>query len=628
MSKKKVIIVGSILLVAVIVALSTSYAMFRFNVTKNTNFKLALGTLELTIKDTTTEDKFILKNTVPTKDDVALGEDGYKFTLTNTGTIDSYYSIYLDDILLSDAGERLDNSYIRFNLLNESNNQSNTSSLSSYSSDNRLITNGFLKKGESVTYILRMWVKYEAGNEAQNKYFATQIRVVGTQANAVGYQEEILNGSYPVLKDNLVPVVISDTGVVTKADINKEWYSYEKKNWANSVILKDESVVYKNGEEIPEDNIESYFVWIPKYSYQLWDLGNYSGLTSILDKTQEIKIKFGTSNTSDNVSGECTTPMKDNQGIAGTSGNCKVGDYMTHPAFLAFDTLGLWVGKFETGYDGATTTTAAQVNSVNTSKIIIKPNVYSWRYITVGNAFKNSYDYQRNLDSHMMKNTEWGSVSYLQHSVYGSMTSVRINNNKAYITGYAGTEEPTLGYNGGTSIAGNRVESTSLGADGTYTINYLNQNSTVASTTNNYTGIYDMSGGAWEYVIGYTTGATTVGGSSSITSLYSNFFSDSSYAKYWDKYTSTAYTNYNNRILGDATGEMGTFGNEKDSDGSARNKSSWYKDHAYFAYSSNPWFERGNFWYGGTVSGIFAFNYYTGGVHTYNSYRIVLAPTK
>ena len=628
MSKKKVIIVGSILLVAVIVALSTSYAMFRFNVTKNTNFKLALGTLELTIKDTTTEDKFILKNTVPTKDDVALGEDGYKFTLTNAGTIDSYYSIYLDDILLSDAGERLDNSYIRFNLLNESNNQSNTSSLSSYSSDNRLITNGFLKKGESVTYILRMWVKYEAGNEAQNKYFATQIRVVGTQANAVGYQEKILNGSYPVLKDNLVPVVISDTGVVTKADINKEWYSYEKKNWANSVILKDESVVYKNGEEIPEDNIESYFVWIPKYSYQLWDLGNYSGLTSISDKTQEIKIKFGTSNTSDNVTGECTTPMKDNQGIAGTSGNCKVGDYMTHPAFLAFDTTGLWVGKFETGYDGATTTTAAQVNSVNTSKIIIKPNVYSWRYITVGNAFKNSYDYQRNLDSHMMKNTEWGSVAYLQHSVYGSMTSVRINNNKAYITGYAGTEEPTLGYNGGTSIAGNRVESTSLGADGTYTINYLNQNSTVASTTNNYTGIYDMSGGAWEYVIGYTTGATTVGGSSSITSLYSNFFSDSSYAKYWDKYTSTAYTNYNNRILGDATGEMGTFGNEKDSDGSTRNKSSWYKDHAYFAYSSNPWFERGNFWYGGTVSGIFAFNYYTGGVHTYNSYRIVLAPTK
>ena len=627
MSKKKVIIVGSILLVAVIVALSTSYAMFRFNVTKNTNFKLALGTLELTIKDTTTEDKFILKNTVPTKDDVALGEDGYKFTLTNTGTIDSYYSIYLDDILLSDAGKRLDNSYIRFNLLNESNNQSNTSSLSSYSSDNRLITNGFLKKGESVTYILRMWVKYEAGNEAQNKYFATQIRVVGTQANAVGYQEEILNGSYPVLKDNLVPVVISDTGVVTKADINKEWYSYEKKNWANSVILKDESVVYKNGEEISEDNIESYFVWIPKYSYQLWDLGNYSGLTSISDKTQEIKIKFGTSNTSDNVTGECTTPMKDNQGIAGTSGNCKVGDYMTHPAFLAFDTTGLWVGKFEIGYDGATSTAAAQVNSVDTSKIIIKPNVYSWRNITVGNMFKNSYDYQRNLDSHMMKNTEWGSVAYLQHSKYGSQASVRINNNKAFITGYAGTEEPTLGCSG-LSISGNRMESTTLGVDGTYSVNYLNNKSIVASTTNNYSGIYDMSGGAWEYVMGYTTRATTVGGSSGITSLYSNFFTDSIYSKYWDRYTSTSYTNYNNRILGDAIGEMGPFGSEKDPDNGTRYRSSWYKDYANFYNSSNIWFAHGGHWNSGTAAGVFAFSCDSGNTDANISYRVVLAPTK
>ena len=471
-----------------------------------------------------------------------------------------------------------------------------------------------------------MWVKYEAGNEAQNKYFATQIRVVGTQANAVGYQEEILNGSYPVLKDNLVPVVISDTGVVTKADINKEWYSYEKKNWANSVILKDESVVYKNGEEIPEDNIESYFVWIPKYSYQLWDLGNYSGLTSISDKTQEIKIKFGTSNTSDNVTGECTTPMKDNQGIAGTSGNCKVGDYMTHPAFLAFDTTGLWVGKFETGYDGATSTAAAQVNSVDTSKIIIKPNVYSWRNITVGNMFKNSYDYKRDLDSHMMKNTEWGAVTYLQHSKYGSGASVRVNNNSSYITGYAATVEPTLGYNNGTSIDGNRIEYTSLSQDGTYTINYLNPNSTVASTTSNYSGIYDMSGGTWDYVMGYTTGATTLGGSSTITSLYPNFFSDSAYSKYWDKYTSTVNTNYNNRILGDATGEMGPFGSKLDLDNYSRNKSSWYKDYAEFILNSLSWFVRGATWDGGVSSGNFAFGYYTGDERSDFSYRIVLAP--
>ena len=442
------------------------------------------------------------------------------------------------------------------------------------------------------------------------------------------YQEEILNESYPVLKNNLIPVIISNTGVVTKADISKEWYSYEKKNWANSVILKDESIQYQNGETIPESNIESYFVWIPKYSYQLFDLGNYSSLTSISDKTQEIKIKFGTHNTSDSVTGECTTPFENNKGIAGSSGNCKVGDYMTHPAFLAFGTTGLWVGKFETGYDGATSTASAQVNIVDTSKIIIKPNVYSWRNITVGNMFKNSYDYQRNLDSHMMKNTEWGSIAYLQHSKYGSMTSVRINNNSANITGYAATVEPTLGYAGGTSTAGNRIESTALGVDATYSVNYLNSKSIVASTTNNYSGIYDMSGGAWEYVMGYTTGATIVGGTSGITSLYPNFFSNSAYSKYWDRYTSTVNTNYNNRILGDATGEMGPFGSEKDSDNNTRYKSSWYKDHAWFANSSGNLLLRGGGWHDGTSTGVFAFNGNSGGTNTNISFRIVLAPTK
>ena len=467
---------------------------------------------------------------------------------------------------------------------------------------------------------LRMWidssvdfspVKDESGNDVypyNNKTFTLTVNVYANGKVVTvddTYKEAILNGTDPILKDNLIPVVISDTGIVTKADTNSEWYSYEKKNWANSVILKDESIVYKNGETIPESNIESYFVWIPRYKYKIFNTGSYTGLTSIGDSTQTIEVVFENKNT--NVSNGTT-----------------VGSYLTHPAFTSLDVNGIWVGKFETGYDGATTTAEAQVNSVDTSKIIIKPNVYSWRNITVGNAFKNSYDYQRNLDSHMMKNTEWGAVAYLQHSVYGSQASVRINNNSAYITGYAAIEEPTLG-NSGTSIEGNRIESTALGVDATYSVNYLNSKSVVASTTGNKSGIYDMSGGAWEYVMGYTTGATTVGGSSGITSLYPNFFSDSAYSKYLDKYTSTGNTNYNNRILGDATGEMGPFGSEKDPDGNTRNKSSWYKDFGYFAYPSVPWFERGGFWSSGVVAGAFAFSNDTGATKTYLSFRVVLA---
>ncbi len=101
---------------------------------------------------------------------------------------------------------------------------------------------------------------------------------------------------------------------------------------------------YENNEIIPEEKIESYFVWIPKYRYQLWDLGNYDSLTAIDEsKVHEIPIIFGDYNTSDEKESECTTPME-----SGKTENCQIGDYMTHPAFLSIPSRGFWVGKFET----------------------------------------------------------------------------------------------------------------------------------------------------------------------------------------------------------------------------------------------------------------------------------------
>lgn len=630
MSKKKVIIVGSILLVAVIVALSTSYAMFRFNVTKNTNFKLALGTLELTIKDTTTEDKFILKNTVPTKDDVALGEDGYKFTLTNTGTIDSYYSIYLDDILLSDAGDRLDNSYIRFNLLNESNNQSNTSSLSSYSSDNRLITNGFLKKGESVTYILRMWVKYEAGNEAQNKYFATQIRVVGTQANAVGYQEGILNGAYPVLADNLVPVVISDTGVVTKADTSKEWYSYANKNWANAVILKDESPVYKNGEVIPESDIKQYYVWIPRYRYQLWNVD--SNRNEGAEKA--INIVFESKNTE-------------------VSNGTKNGEWLTHPAFTSFDTNGIWVGKFETSYDEETFTNSSKFltsnpntgAATNASSIIIKPNVRSLTNKVVSAFYTLGRGVNESLNSHMMKNMEWGATAYLTYSLYGKCTvdgceEVYINNIN---TGYRGATAKFSGqweHSGSitgcsASSATAEVSSNQSSCASGYAYNGSNNK---ASTTGNISGIYDMSGGAWEYVMGVIQDASGKP-MSGRNNLYNSGFNGTYGYPTSDRQTATSKTNGiafptdtryydlyipNSTTLGDASKEVAI----SKTNNSSGDRGLWFSDYACFPTATSPWTSRGGSFGDGLGAGVFYFYPVDGYAHGSFGFRVVLAPTK
>ena len=451
------------------------------------------------------------------------------------------------------------------------------------------------------------------------------------------YSESILNGADPILEEPLIAVTIEEDGTVKKANVKSEWYSYEKKNWANAIILKDESTAnsYTIGDTIPEETIESYFVWIPRYRYQLWDLGNYDSLTTIdTSKVHEIPIIFGNYTTLDEREGECTTPM-----LSGASGNCTVGDYMTHPAFLSIPSSGFWTGKFETGYGGATTISEAEQNTNDSSKIIVKPNVYSWRGIQAANAFYSSYNYQRNLDSHMMKNTEWGAVAYLQHSIYGSATSVRINNNSDYITGYQGNVEPTCGYTGTNEECNKYCNDNSC--------NIVYPNSILASTTRNISGIYDMSGGTWEYVMGVvvdqngqpmsgrnsiynsgfngTLGCPTCNNDTSSLTNISNGYNWPEF-KYYDTYAyATVDEQYQRRILGDATSEMGAFV-ETIYLTQTRQISSWYTNHSYFTHSSQPWFIRGTSFDDGTNAGVFAFGNNSGRVAYTIGFRIVLTP--
>ncbi len=403
------------------------------------------------------------------------------------------------------------------------------------------------------------------------------------------YKEKILNGADPVLKEKLIPVEISNNGEVRYADISKEWYKYENKRWANAVIL-NEGVSYQEGDIITESDIESYFVWIPRYKYQIFDEGNYT--TYIESKptesiAKEIQIEFETNE------------------VEASIGSTK-GEWLTHPAFTNFDVNGIWVGKFETGYKGATSFSSAQVNTADSSKVIIKPNVYSWRNSTVSNIFKTAYNYNRELDSHMMKNTEWGALAYLSHSKYGINTEVRINNNSNFLTGYAATDETNQSSFPGVS-----------GTTSDITLPYNTETGYKASTTGNITGIYDMSGGAWEYVAGYRLSLNDKSGFTSTELI--------TYSKYLDLYQANSETtSYNNRILGDATGEMGPFYFYADKDGSNRRHNNWYGDYSDFINYTSPWILRGCYFYDGVIAGQFNFNRDSGDSRINHSFRLVL----
>ncbi len=280
-------------------------------------------------------------------------------------------------------------------------------------------------------------------------------------------------------------------------------------------------------------------MWIPKYRYKLFNTAGASGTSP-----REIEIEFGEEN------------------VNGTTD----GSWLTHPAFTSLGVNGLWVGKFEaTG---------------STSALTVKPNVTSLRNINISTMYNTAYNFNRGLDSHMMKNTEWGAMAYLTNSKYGRGNSeVWINNSSTYTTGCAGSSVSAGEYNGCQN-----AWNTSTGYH--------------ASTTDNISGIYDTSGGAWEYVMGnYNNTASSSG--LNVSSIP---------ARYKDIYTGT--NAYANKILGNATGEV----------------QEWNGDYAGFVYSSYPWFLRGGSYNGTTGAGVFGFYGNYGSASSYNSFRIVLSP--
>ena len=253
----------------------------------------------------------------------------------------------------------------------------------------------------------------------------------------------------------------------------------------------------------------------------------------------------------------------------------------------------------------------SSTNVIDSSKVIIKPNVYSWRNIQIANAFYTSYNYKRELDSHMMKNMEWGAVAYLSHSKFGNEdNSIRLNNNSNFLTGFAAVTEPTCG----------RTESQTEncktnGTTSDVTVPWNSTGGKIASTTSNITGIYDMAGGAYEYVMGVTQSSSTnhnpASGrnetyNSGFNGLYSIVNNDGEKtdglpwpsSKYYDVYdflVEAKQSTIDKGYLGDATTELGPFygiiinniTNKK------RWISSWHFDDANFIHSNNPWFHRG-----------------------------------
>ena len=341
----------------------------------------------------------------------------------------------------------------------------------------------------------------------------------------------------PVIKDNMKLVKWDGTDFVP--DNTNSSYDYDNQQWANAVVTID--------------GIESYFVWIPRYEYKI----NYT-TPGTPRNGGTIEIKF----------------------IPTSQTTADLG-YTIHPAFTTNvdnggwgeEIPGIWVGKYETSLvkksDGSNINTSNNstgnfiVDSTNNTDkaIAVQPGMSSWRYCTIGNMYTSAKAYSTSLNSHMLKNSEWGAVAYLTQSKYGrNGTKVTVNDNNSYITADEG-------------ISTNPEQ----------------------SSTGNETGIYDLSGGAYEYVASYLANADYSNANTTFTTNTS------------DKY-STVYPQATG-ITGDATSET----------------EGWNNELVNFIRSTSPFFIRGGDCYGTLISGIFSFGSYNGASVANDTFRMCLA---
>ncbi len=450
-----------------------------------------------------------------------------------------------------------------------------------YKIEVKATTEGVQKTGETTTVVNVIPVTFTT---AQGK-----IDVIWVNKNNEKIDKPLVPDTLP---SGMKKVYWKEDGTEVKEGesgfVESNWYDYvagDNKNdtktskWANAINTIE--------------GVDSYFVWIPRYAYRITYLTTDGQVAGYCDGkgTREITAD------GENVKEELKAGTETTEEYDGLK-------YIVHPAFVDESELtvpyknggwdsdleGIWVGKYESARSTADENSAGS----GTTAIQIAPTVKSWVSIDIGSCYTNALNYDTTKESHLMKNSEWGACSYLTYSQYGrNRNEVEINRCSSVVTGM-GSGDSTYTYSAATS------EQKYDGAKGQ-----------LASSTGNIYGVYDLSGGASEYVAAFNNAGSNLSNGSTFAGTDGNSKDSTKYAT---KYSSDSETpTYEKYYPGDATYEVFK--------GSSR---AWNDDYSYFVDSSSPFFDRGGTYNDGTNAGVYSANDVDGYSVSYRSFRVVL----
>lgn len=314
----------------------------------------------------------------------------------------------------------------------------------------------------------------------------------------------------PVLKDGMKAVYwakdssgdldttnpANNTYEITSDDANfkeSNWYEYIAQNQGN------DGKTSRWANAMTSDG--SYYVWIPRYSYRIVYFDT---------EAHENEYRAGTLTEENALKNNYIIGYSDARGIVDSSGkrpanvtsvtSISVNDkYLrTHPVFDGnvdnggWDSKlqGIWVMKYEATYKSNTLKSIPNVGSK--TGIVVK----SMFDLSI-NAYKKNGQINTILNSHMMKNSEWGATEYLADSKYGRNG-----------TGISGNQCTSNRTGAGRGLGDNPIKNSKYSVNSSTNLpepeqQYNGPIGQLSSTTGNIYGIYDMVGGLWEYIMGF-----------------------------------------------------------------------------------------------------------------------------
>lgn len=330
--------------------------------------------------------------------------------------------------------------------------------------------------------------------------------------------------------------------------------------------LKEYYLSEKEGTTIYNSDISEFYVWIPRFKYKLWNVTGTPGIDIYDAYNKGIDIIFEKQTENSGVV-KCQNNIcySDNLLITQVTNNDN-GKYYTHPAFTTIEkeVTGLWVSKYEVSTDSENCN-IQNISGCISNDLPIKSKLGNsvWRNNYLSYFYQNIKKLGTNNNYHIIKNSEWGAITYFTHSKYGlcqNDTCKTIGINKTYISG----------------------------------------NEITDSTTYNIYGVFDLAGSASEFVM-----ANFANQNNNINLDNTHFESIPISNDDYDLYQKDKF------ILGDATKELSTT------------NGSWYNNQNNFINETNNWFIRGGI---GTTenTGIFSYNATTDTNNEYITTRIVI----